>query len=397
MGLAQINDDLMHLAGRLSHRSAQSEQERKAGLYIEARLGQYTPNVSVETFHAPENYYLLFASYLAEFLFVGVIALGWPPAAFGYGLGVFLLYLFEFCGYRGLSRFLPQYPSQNIVGRFLGTRPRGLVIVAAYYDSGSATPLSAPGMVPWLRPLHLVLMAAMAIVIATCAADSFSAHEASGLSAASIIRWFAILLLLCGALGLYWSASRGEDIRGANHNASGVAALLGLAEKLHAQPIEEVDVWIVATGSHESWMAGMRHLLADPGINRAQTWILNLEGVGAGGLHYLEEEGFMHALRPDQDLLKIAGELRVGRPVRAGKLRAIPTAAHVPLMRGMKAITLMGLDRDGFPPCWNQITDRIGDVDETGVAETIEFTELLLRRLASTQAAPDRNSNKTQV
>jgi hypothetical protein len=142
-------------------------------------------------------------------------------------------------------------------------------------------------------------------------------------------------------------------------------------------------------------MAGMRHLLADPDINRAQTWILNLEGVGAGGLHYLEEEGFMHALRPGQDLLKIAGELRVGRPVRAGKLRAIPTAAHVPLMRGMKAITLMGLDRDGLPPCWNQITDRIGDVDETGVAETIEFTELLLRRLASTQAAPDRNSNKT--
>ncbi len=388
MGLAQINDDLMHLAGRLSHRSAQSDQERKAGLYIEARLGQYTPHVSVETFHAPENYFLLFASYLAEFLFVGVIALAWPPAAFGYGLGVFLLYLYEFCGYRGLSRFLPQYPSQNIVGRFLGTRPKGLVIVAAHYDSGSATPLSAPRMVPWLRLLHLTLMAAMAIVIATCAADAFAADDASGLSVASIIRWAAIFVLLCGALGLYWSASQGEDIHGANHNASGVAALLGLAEKLQAHPIEEIDVWIAATGSHESWMAGMRHLLSDRTLDRSQTWIVNLEGVGGGTLHYLEREGFMHALHPDPELVKLAGELRVGRPVRAGALRAIPTAAHVPLMRGMKAITLMGLDRDGMPPCWNQIADRIGDVDETGVAETIEFTELILRRLAASKAAP---------
>ncbi len=387
MGLAQINDDLMHLAGRLSHRSAQSDQERKAGLFIEARLRQYTPNVSVETFHAPENYYLLFASYLAEFLFVGMIALAWPPAAFGYGLGVFLLYLYEFCGYRGLSRFLPQYPSQNIVGRFLGTRPKGLIIVAAYYDSGSATPLSAPGMLPWLRPLHHALMAAMAIVIATCAADSFSAPDASGLSVASIIRWVAILLLLCGALGLYWSASRGEDIHGANHNASGVAALLGLAEKLQANPIEEVDIWIAATGSHESWMAGMRHLLSDRTLDRAQTWIVNLEGVGTGSLHYLEEEGFMHALHPDRELVQLAAELRVGRPVRAGRLSAIPTAAHVPLMRGMKAITLMGLDRDGTPPCWNQVGDRIGEVDETGVAETIEFTDLILRRLAASKAA----------
>jgi len=387
LGLAQINDDLMHLAGRLSHRSAQSDQERKAGLYIEARLGQYTPNVSVETFHAPENYFLLFAAYLAEFLFVGVIALAWPPAAFGYGLGVFLLYLYEFCGYRGLSRFLPQYPSQNIIGRFLGTRPKGLIIVAAYYDSGSATPLSAPGMLSWLRPLHLTLMAAMAIVIATCAADSFSAPDASGLSVASIIRWVAILLLLCGALGLYWSASRGEDIHGANHNASGVAALLGLAEKLQANPIEAFDIWIAATGSHESWMAGMRHLLADRSLNRAQTWIVNLEGVGSGSLHFLEEEGFMHVLRPDRELVQLAAELRVGRPVRAGKLRAIPTAAHVPLMRGMKAITLMGLAPDGLPPCWNQAEDRIGEVDETGIAETIEFTELLLRRLATTRTA----------
>jgi hypothetical protein len=390
LGLSQISDDIMHLAGRLPHRSAQSEQERKAGLYIEARLGQYSPNVTTETFNAPESYPMLFASYLAEFAFVGLIAMIWPAAAFGYGLGVFLLYLFEFCGYRGLSRFLPHYPSQNIVARFMGTRPRCLIIVTAHYDSGTATPLSQPERIRWLRPLHLSLMGSMALVIATCAVSAFAAPETIASILALYLRWGAIIVLLAGALGLYISATNGEDIRGANNNASGAAALLGLAEKLAANPIEDADIWIAATGSHEAWMAGLRNLLADRSLKKKQTWLLNLESVGNGTLHYLRSEGFMHALPADQTLVGIAEKLSVGRPVRAGILRAIPTAAHIPLMRGMKAMTLMGLDRDGLPAYWNQIADRISVVDETGIAETIAFSELIVRELAASQAEPRR-------
>ena len=390
MGLSQISDDIMHLAGRLPHRSAQSEQERKAGLYIEARLGQYSPNVTTETFNAPESYPLLFASYLAEFAFVGLIALVWPPAAFGYGMGVFLLYLFEFCGYRGLSRFLPQYPSQNIIARFMGTRPRCLIIVAAHYDSGSATPLSQPERIRWLRPMHLALMASMALVIATCAVSAFAPIESIAFLLAAYLRWGAIIVLLSGALALYLSATNGEDIRGANNNASGAAALLGLAEKLAANPIEDADIWIAATGSHEAWMAGLRNLLSDRSLKKKQTWLLNLESVGNGTLHFLKAEGFMHALPADKTLLTIAEKLCVGRPVRPGVLRAIPTAAHIPLMRGMKAMTLMGLDRDGLPAYWNQVGDRISVVDEAGIAETIEFSELMLRELAASQAAPPK-------
>jgi hypothetical protein len=388
LGLSQISHDIMHLAGRLPHRSAQSEQERKAGLYIEARLGQYSPNVTTEAFSAPESYPLLFASYLAEFAFVGLIALAWPAAALGYGLGIFLLYLVEFCGYRGLSRFLPQYPSQNIVARFMGTRPRCLIIVAAHYDSGTATPLSQPERIRWLRPLHLTLMASMVLVIATCAVNGFASPESTASLLAAYLRWGAIVVLLSGALGLYICATNGEDIRGANNNASGVAALLGLAEKLAANPVEDADVWIAATGSHEAWMAGLRYLLSDRSLNRKQTWLLNLESVGNGTLHFLKTEGFMHALPADRTLVEIAEKLSVGRPVRVGVLRAIPTAAHIPLMRGMRAMTLMGLDRDQLPAYWNQIADRISVVDETGIAETIAFSELIVRELAASEAEP---------
>lgn len=373
----------MYLAGRLPHRSAQSEEEREASAYIADRLREYTPDVSVEPFHAPENYPYLFASYMSEFLIVGAIAFLWPEVAFGYGLGVFALYLAEFAGYRGLSRFMPQYPSQNVTARFLGLRPRATIVFIAYYDSGCASPLTLPERIPLLRPMHLFLLSCMVLVLATCAADALSGGPPyPGLG----LRWIAIAALGAGALALFLWAGRGEDIRGANNNASGVAALLGVAEALRRNPVEEADVWIVALGSHEAWMSGMRHFLPAHRLPRDRTYFINLEAVGAGRLHYLKTEGFLYALRADKQMTGLANAIAADRPVRAGVLRAVPTAAHVPLSRGMKALTVMGLDDAGLPAHWNQLSDRFTAVEEKTIEEAIDFTLALARRVAAESA-----------
>lgn len=387
MSLAQIREDIMHLAGRLPHRSAQSDQERNAAHYIQARLSQYTPDAALAPFRAPESHGLVLAAYVAEFLFVGLLALFWPGGAFGYGLGIFFLYLLELCGYRGLSRFFPQYPSQNVTASLRAGRPEITVILCAHYDSGCATTLSQRSWLPWLRPAHGLLLASMVTVIATCVVDGAVPPESLAAQLSFYLRGGAILVLIGGAAGLYFANSNGEDVRGAVHNASGVGALIGLAEKFAARPVENVELVFVAAGAHESWMAGLRHLLADPTFRSERTWFINLEGVGAGTLHFLSREGFVHTLRADPGLVEAARRLSKGRPVREGALRAIPTAAHVPLMRGMRAMTLMGLDRDGYPPFWNSAEDRISQVDESGIAEAIEFTELLIRDFAATQAS----------
>lgn len=378
----------MYLAGRLLHRSAQSECEREAAVFIKGRLKEYTPDVTLEPFHSAENYPYLFASYLSEFLIVGMISFIWPQVAFGYGTGVFLLYLAEFIGYRGLSRFLPQFPSQNVVGRFLGLQPKSTIIVTAYYDSGCAMPFTTPERVAWLRPVHVLLVSCMVVVLATCAADSFSDPEMQPNQLSAIVRWSGIGVLAFGALILFFTASHGDDIRGANNNASGVAALLGLAEKLKAEPAEDADVWLVATGSHEAWMGGIRHFLAEHKPSRANTYFLNLESVGAGRLHYLTKEGFLYALPADPTMVALAKSMCAGRPIQAGTLRAVPTEAHALLSRNRKAMTLMGLDRGGLPRHWNQISDRVTEVDTTNIAETIDFAAGYVRKLARQHADP---------
>ena len=387
MGLSQIHDDLMYLAGRLLHRSAQSEFERDAALFIQGRFGEYTPDVSLEPFHAPENYPYLFASYLSEFLIVGAIAFWWPEVAFGYGLAVFILYMAEFSGFRGLSRFLPQFPSQNVVARFLGTRPRCTIVVTAYYDSGCAWPLVAPERIRLLRPAHLILVGCMVVAIATCAADALALPDSLPNTVSASIRWTAIGILGLAALTLFLTASQGEDIRGANNNASGVAALLGLAQKLKDQPLEDADVLLVATGSHEAWMSGMRHFLSAHRLPRGDTYFLNLEGVGAGRLYYLKTEGFLHRLAADPAMTGLANALSVGHPIHPGSLRAVPTEAHAPLSRGMKAMTVMGLDRSGVPAHWCQIEDRVTGVETAQIAEVIDFSAVYIEALARQHGA----------
>jgi hypothetical protein len=376
----------MYLAGRLLHRSAQSECERDAAEFIQGRFKEHTPDVSLEAFHSIESYPRLFASYMSEFLVVGFLALFMPLIAFLYGGAVFVSYLVEFSGYRGFSRFLPQFPSQNVVARFLGTKPKSLIVVTAYYDSGCASPLSAPSVVPWLRTIQNVLLAAMVVVLATCVADFISTRGGEINEFSVGIRWIAIATLLTGALGLYMSSTQSEDIRGANGNASGVAGLLGLAKVLAESPPEEADVWLVATGSHESWMGGMRQLLEEHKLDGENTFILNLEGIGAGELHYLTREGMLQALSSDTEMLAVADELGATHKVKPGVMRAVPTEAHIPLTREMKAMTIMGLDKDGLPPHWNQISDRVTEVEEKAISSVIEFSDAFVRRLAKKHA-----------
>lgn len=384
---SQIHQDLMYLAGRLVHRSAQSECERDAAEFIEGRFKEHTEDVSIEPFHCIENYPYLFASYMSEYLVVGILSLWWPLIAFIYGAIIFVFYLIEFAGFPGLSRFLPQFPSQNVVARFLGTRPRGLVVVTAHYDSGCASPLSAPGVIPWLRTIQNLMLGAMVVVLATCVADFVVTRGGGGTNELSLaIRCGAIAFLLSGSLILFAVASQGEDIRGANSNASGVAAMLQLAGRLAGKPVEDADVWLVATGSHEAWMGGMRRFMEAHRIDRRHTCFLNLEGVGAGQLHYLTREGMLHALQSDPDMVRAAEAVADRYDVKPGAMRAVPTEAHIPLMRDCRAMTVMGLDDEGLPPHWNQISDRVTEVDEKAIARVTDFAEAVIRNLASQQA-----------
>ena len=380
----------MYLAGQLLHRGAQSEDERRAAEFIQRRFQEFTADVELDEFVAVDNYAYLFASYYTESLVVAVLAtFGFPIFAAAYGCTVFLAYLAEFMGHPVFSRFMPKFESQNVIARILATQPQRLFIVAAHYDSGAASPLTSPRMVPWLRPLHRLFLFCMVAVIATCAAEGagFSSGGVYPL-AVMYVRWSCVGVLLSAALSMFYASSRNEDIRGANNNASGVAALLRLGQRLAEKPIESADVWLVAAGSNEAWMSGMRHFLSTQKPDKRNTYILNVEGVGAGTLHYLTAEGILHRGKSDRSMVAAAEETASAFGVTPAVMRAVPSAAHIPMARGYHATTLMGLDGQGRPRNWNWYTDLVTEVEESTIAQAADFAEALLRRLGDDLSPP---------
>jgi len=381
----QVHEDLMYLAARLLHRGAQTEEEAAASDFVFRRFRERTPDVHKDPFTAIESVPYLFGSYYAEFLFVAVIAFWIPSMAAIYGAVVFVLYLAEFLGFSVLSRLMPQFESQNVIARFLAPRPRNLIIVTAHYDSGCALPLTRPGTPRWWRLAHFALLLCMAVVIATCAADAYAQVVGAVLPALVIIRWMATITLLAGALVMFYASGESEEIRGANNNASGVCVLLALADRMAQRPLDTADVWLVATGSHEAWMAGMRHQLAGASYDKAHTYVLNIEGVGAGELSYTTSEGMLLELPCDKIMTAVAAKVSGRGPYAAAtRMRAVPTATHIALNRGFKSLSLLGLDSDGVPPRWNSIGDLVTGVDEDQIVRAIDWAEALLRELAET-------------
>jgi len=382
----EIHDDLMYLAGKLPHRSAQTVNERRAAEYIRNRLRSYTEHAELQEFHAIENYRVLFASYYFEFVIAGFLALWWPLAGAAYGAYAFVCYLAEFMGFRVWSRMLPEYETQNVVARFLGTAPRISLVVTAHYDSGSTSPLTEPHILPKLRPMHHLVLLAMVLVIATSLGEGLSGPEAYVAVHGPWIRWTALAFLIGAGSMLFLSASQGEDIRGANNNASGVSALLQVGAALAREPLPHADVILVATGSHEAWMSGIRHFLQTHKLNRATTCFVNLESVGAGKLHFIDKEGMLHRNRLRPPLREAVAAVASASGTPCATLDGIPTASHILHARGYHAVTLMGLSVEGTPAPWNSVEDRFTVVDEESIAEAAQLCSDLLHHLAEEAA-----------
>lgn len=383
MALEQIQEDMRYLAGTLPHRGSNTEEELAAATYIYDRFGEYTVNRNIEELHASESQGVLFAAYYLEFLIVTLLALWRPSVAFFYGLLVFVAYLAEFTGYRVLSRFLPKYQTQNVTARILGLNPKKHFIITAHYDTGKATALSHPSALAWLRPAHYLVMFSMVLILLSCAAQTMGVFSAVEFPINIAVRWLALAYLIFAAGALFFSEISGEHVRGAINNASGAAVLLELAERFTKTPMENADVWLVATGSKGSWLSGMRHLVKSGELDKASTYILNIDHVGAGALRYSTGEGMLAFFPASRDMLEAAKNVSPAFAATPIKLRGMPTETIIPLARGYRAMGICATGLDDEFMHWNAPSDSLDKVDYSVVQEAAHFAETICRELGS--------------
>ena len=377
----QLKQDVEYLAGKLPHRGANTDNERLAAEYLQSRFAAHTPQAEIEDFHSIDTYAYLFAAYYVEFVIVALLATWFPWIGLAYGSVIFVMYLAEFTGYSVMGRFLPQYETQNVMARFMSRDPKRLLIVTSHYDSPKATALTHPSRARWLRWAHLGVVFCMLTIIVSCAAAGMGVLEGSEYRADIWLRWVSVAMLMSAALVLYVGESQAEFVSGAVNNASGVAALLQLAESLKEEPPDTTDVWLVATGSKETWLNGMRRLMLGLNLDKERTYFLNIAHVGAGDLRYVTGEGMMHVFPSSKELLKEARELAPEFDATPIKYRGFPTDALIPLTRGYKAMTIMATDAHGLPAHWNWHSDAVSEIQMDVLSRAAAYAEAIVRRV----------------
>ncbi len=378
----QFLRDVEYLAGQLPHRGGITENEGLAADYLLRRFSESTPLAQKEDFHSIDAYPYLFALYYLDFsVAVAVLAVWWPWVALAYGICSFLMYLAEFTGYSVMSRFMPQYETQNVSARFPCASPQRLVVVTANYDSPKAMPWTGPGSVRRLRLAHVLLVCCMVLMLVSCAADGFGVFQDQGVPIGAITRWMGAMVLLGAAAALYTGARSSNFTRGANNNASGAALLLRLAERFREKPPESLEVWLVATGSKEMWLSGMRQLFRGLEVDKASTCFLNVTGIGAGTLRYVTGEGMMHVYPAGRELVAVAESHAAEFSALPMVYRGLPTDALIPMARGYNAMTVMATAEGEVPGQWNLETDTVSEIEPEAAARAADFVESIVRGL----------------
>lgn len=376
-----IDTDLHFLCEELEDRQAQTDGEKRAAEYVTDRFSASVGNARRVDFDAIGNQRLMFAAYCGEFVFISLVALWWPTVAFFYGIFVFLCYMAEMMGYAVFSRLLPHFESSSAVGLTEAHDSSCVIVFTAYLDTDD-NPFSRIEASFTRYRLHYALILCMVLALAACGIDALGGINEQVNPYTWWMHWAGAAIFFGLAVAGFLRSLAVRQNRGANNNASGVAALLYVADLLKESPIENTTVLFYAAGSHYADMAGMRAMLTEnPGM-ADNTYLINIESVGAGKLHYTRAEGILHKLPCHPVLKAIAKEYESTANAAAASCHAFCTNAYLPLMRGVPAISLLRLDDTGLPAYFGIDRDVCENVSVEAIKEAANFAVTIGREAA---------------
>jgi hypothetical protein len=264
------------LVDEVGPRPPGSDAERRAAQLLVGRLEELGRDAELQTFSVWPAWATGYAINCAVAVVGSVLAV--TSAVLGTAV-VLAATILTFLDLSGISpttrRLLGRRASQNVVSWGDREKPGDLFLVA-HYDSG-------PVRTRPLRPMFLAFL-----VLLACCVLRVAGMEGTAFTVVQFIPTAALIVYIALLLDLSLSpAAPGE-----NDNASGVAAVLRLAERLGTE-LDYFGVHVVFTGSQKAMAQGMRAFLKAHRreLKPSDTVVLNLDAVGGGDLRLTKSEG----------------------------------------------------------------------------------------------------------
>ena len=220
-------------------RPATTESEEHASRYIRDAFEARGLEVETQSFEGPRTYGWAFVLYhlLAIVAAVGSHWAPWPALVLGLVIAIVLHY--DLDTRFGLTSIMPKGPSQNVIARHTPKAGRGerltRVVVVAHYDSARSSWAFSPTLVKSFAVTFMLMKVCTYVIpllIAVRLLPFVRQFEPYG--------WYVTLvpaayLLVPFVINLQREIF-GRFTPGANDNASGVAAMIGVLERLVPEP-----------------------------------------------------------------------------------------------------------------------------------------------------------------
>ncbi|MBN2822088.1 MAG: M28 family peptidase [Coriobacteriia bacterium] len=243
--MTQLVEHLHQLAEVIGPRPATTDAEAQAAEYIEGVFAERGLPVERQEFDCPRTYSWAFIIYHVLTIGAAVLAnwFAWPALAIAVAVAVVMWS--DLDTRWGLSRLMPKGPSQNVIARHVPKARRNerlrKVVVVAHYDSAKASLAFSPGLVKnfnltfglmkWLTFLTPVAILVHAVPWTR------DLHPYTWYAALAVSAYLVVPLLINLHRELAMQATDG-----ANDNASGVAAMLGIMEQTVPEPDQRVQL-----------------------------------------------------------------------------------------------------------------------------------------------------------
>jgi len=243
--MAELIDYVRTLADEIGPRPATTDAEHRAAEFIESVFAARGLETELQEFDSPRTYSWAYVLYHVLTIASAVVAgplvlkgiLVWPAFAVS-ALVAFFLWM-DLDTRFGLTKLMPKGPSQNVIARHVPRQRRGeklrKIVVVAHYDSAKSSLAFAPNMVSGFGVTFTLLKVSTFLTPVMILAMALPWTQV-----AEPWLWYATLvvagyLLIPTVINIHREVAMGF-VDGANDNASGVAAMIGVMERLVPAP-----------------------------------------------------------------------------------------------------------------------------------------------------------------